>query len=90
MRTTVDIEEPLLRRARKRAAETNTTLSQIVKDALRAFLAAPARRSDPPFQLVTRGTPGSPCPTPAEMARALEDEDIATLRISGGKPRGAA
>ena len=71
MRTTVDIDEPLLRRARRRAATANTTLSQIVKDALRAFLATPARRSDPPFELVVRGTPGNSCPTPGEMARAL-------------------
>jgi hypothetical protein len=90
MRTTVDIEEPLLRHARKRAAATNTTLSQIVKNALRAYLAAPARRSDQPFELVVRGTPGGPCPTPAEMARALEDEEVATLRIPGAKPRGDA
>lgn len=90
MRTTVDIEESLLRRARKRADAANTTLSQIVKDALRAYLSAPARRSDQPFELVVRGTLGSPCPTPAEMARVLEDEDVTTLRISGAKPRGNA
>jgi len=38
MRTTIDIEDALLAKARRKAAERNTTLTRIVEDALRRYL----------------------------------------------------
>jgi Arc/MetJ family transcription regulator len=44
MRTTVDINEQLLRQARRRAADEDTTLRAIVESALRAYLGRPGRK----------------------------------------------
>jgi Arc/MetJ family transcription regulator len=45
MRTTLEISDELLRRAKRRAADEATTLRQVVEDALRRYLAGrPARR----------------------------------------------
>lgn len=51
MKTTVDIADPLLRRAKKLAASRNTTLKAIVEDALRNALRAEERR--PPSHIET-------------------------------------
>lgn len=40
MKTTVEISDPLLRRAKKLAAKRGTTLRTVIEDALRAELAA--------------------------------------------------
>ena len=48
MRTTVDLAQPLLDRAKKVAAERQVTLSTVLEEALRAFLnsrAAPDKRT---------------------------------------------
>jgi hypothetical protein len=59
MRTTIDLPEPLLRSAKRRAEERKVTLSEIVGDALRAELSSkPAARR--PFKLIT--TKGKPWP----------------------------
>ncbi len=56
MRTTLDINDELLRAAKAHAADGRTTLKATVEQALRAFLAGPARRrSDPPPIPVFRG-----------------------------------
>ena len=86
MRKTVDLEEGLLRRARRRAAANGTTLSRLVQDALRAYLHPRARAASAPFELITCGTPGGRCPTPAEMQEAVHDEDAAALRIPATGP----
>jgi len=44
MRTTLDLEDGLLRRARRKAAEEGRTLTALIEDALRALLGRPARR----------------------------------------------
>jgi hypothetical protein len=41
MKTTLNLDEELLREAKKRAAERGTTLRQVVEDALRDALAEP-------------------------------------------------
>lgn len=43
MRTTLDLNEQLVRRAKKAAAERGTTLTAIIEDALREKLTRPAR-----------------------------------------------
>lgn len=50
MRTTLDIDDDLLRAARRRAAERGTTLTGVIEEALAAALATkPAREK--PFRL---------------------------------------
>ncbi|MCY3856227.1 MAG: type II toxin-antitoxin system VapB family antitoxin [Rhodospirillales bacterium] len=50
MRTTLDINDELLRAAKAHAATRRTTLTATVEQALRAFLAGPAHApSDPPL-----------------------------------------
>jgi len=45
MRTTLEISDELLRRAKRRAADEATTLRQVVEDALRRYLGGgPTRR----------------------------------------------
>ncbi len=46
MRTTLEISDELLRRAKRRAADEATTLRQVVEDALRRYLGgrSPKRR----------------------------------------------
>jgi hypothetical protein len=55
MRTTLDIEDGLLRRARRKAAAEGRTLTSVIEEALQALLGRPAR-SRSPFRLrwVTR------------------------------------
>jgi len=53
MRTTVDLPEPLIQNAKRRASERGVTLSALVEDALRSHLAARLKRSQGPFRLHT-------------------------------------
>jgi hypothetical protein len=54
MRTTLDLNDTLVRRAKKLAAERGTTLTALIEDALRARLSEPAaakkRRKLPVFK----------------------------------------
>ncbi len=58
MRTTVDVQDELLREAKQRAARTGRTLGQVVDDALRVlFQRADQAASRGPLELPTfRGT----------------------------------
>jgi hypothetical protein len=57
MRTTVSIDDALLERAKKRAAERGQTLGQFVESAVRRDLVAEAApRNTPELPLFTRGT----------------------------------
>lgn len=49
MRTTLDIDDHLLREAKKLAAERGQTLTAVIEDGLRAVLREPAERT--PFKL---------------------------------------
>lgn len=75
MRTTVDVDAPLLARARRQAAKRGKTLSVIVCEALTRYLAPSAAAEDDPFEVVTCGETGGYAPTPAEMASEIEHED---------------
>lgn len=81
MRTTVIIDDELLRRARKRAAEAGLTLSDVVNRALRESFAqqAPAEPA-PPFRMVTFGGGRRVDHRPADFARLLEEDDRAGVR----------
>jgi hypothetical protein len=79
MRTTLVLDDQLLRRARKRAAEDGTTLSELVNDALRDALRekqSPQR----PFRLITfGGTDGAVPREPSDFKTIIEDEDAARM-----------
>lgn len=90
MRTTVDIEEPLLRKARKRAAESNRTLSRLVSEAVRAYLAeSQLGGKESPFQLITAGVKGRPAPTPERIGQVLDQEESGSLRLPRANHEGA-
>lgn len=44
MRTTLNIQDDLMRRVRRRAAETGATITEVVEEALRASVAGQAPR----------------------------------------------
>ena len=50
MKTTLNLNDQVLRQAKRRAARDGLTLTRFVEDALRARLAG-ARKSKPPFRL---------------------------------------
>lgn len=61
MRTTIDLNEALLRRAKRRAARDGTTLRELVEAALRRYLAgAVAPRAD--YELKWRAESGQLLP----------------------------
>jgi len=86
MRTTVDLDDALIARAKRLALKDGRTLSAIVNGALAAYLKGRKDASkDEPFELIVRGKAGGRFPTPADMAAAEEDEDVDALRIVRGK-----
>jgi len=52
MRTTISLDERLLRAAKRLAAQRGATLSEVIADALRAQLAAKPARGERAFELV--------------------------------------
>jgi len=81
MRTTVEIEDRTLERAKKLASASGRTLGELVTEALAAYLPARSSRADSTFQLVVRGRPGGRFPTPDDIARAGDDEELASLGL---------
>ena len=82
MRTTVDLDEVLIERAKRLALKESRTLSALVNAALAAYLGARRESAkDPPFELIVRGKPGARFPSPAEIAAAEEDDDRAALGL---------
>ena len=80
MRTTLIIDDDLLRQAKLRAAEWNQTVSDVVNNALRECLGRPIPTA-PPFSLITYGRSNRPVHhEPAEFNDALEQEDKDRLR----------
>ncbi|MFN8619638.1 MAG: type II toxin-antitoxin system VapB family antitoxin [Chloroflexota bacterium] len=79
MRTTLVLDDALLKAARIRAAELDTTLSEIVNAALRDAL-RPASTAHPPFSMITYG-PMSPSVhhEPSDFAQIEEEDDRSAL-----------
>jgi hypothetical protein len=74
MRTTLVLDDDLLRRAKHRAAERNLTVSDVVNQALRAALSDPAP-TPLPFTMPTYGAAGPPVRhEPSDFDPTLEDE----------------
>jgi hypothetical protein len=87
MRTTVDLDGPLLERAKRRALRRGTTLSVIVREAVAAYLNQTAAADEEPFELITCGDPGGYAPSSEEMAAALEADDAALSRPTARRRR---
>lgn len=74
MKTTIDIDAALLRRAKEVAAETNRTLSSVVEDALReSFGRAQRQENTEHVRLVVSSQPPGFCP-------GVDLDDSAALR----------
>ncbi|MGB6449438.1 MAG: hypothetical protein WBE92_01670 [Steroidobacteraceae bacterium] len=80
MRTTLIIEDALFRRTKHQAAEQGATLSDVVNDALRTYLAREVSDAAP-FRFVTYGRPGKIARhEPSDFAQELDIEDRERLR----------
>lgn len=88
MRTTVDLDEAMLDRAKHLALREGKTLSSVVSDALAAYLAARKQvQKAAPFELLVRGDARAHFPSPAEVAATEDSEELAALQIPGMKRR---
>jgi hypothetical protein len=80
MRSTVVIEDELFRKAKRRAAALNTTLSDIVNQALRESLSKPMVEP-PAFHMITFGNPKTKLHRePEDLQAIIEEEDRRSLR----------
>lgn len=90
MRNTLVLDDELVRRAKKLAAEQNTTLGEIVNRSLRQTLLV--KSPEPaPFEMVTFGATTSIVHhEPADFSAILEEEEVERARSrSVRKPSGA-
>jgi len=61
MRTTLNLDDELLRTLKKRAAETGRTMTEMIEEALREMLARPSlEREEREFEWVTVNGEGRP------------------------------
>jgi ribbon-helix-helix CopG family protein len=59
MRTTITLDDRLFAQLKRRAAESGTSVSKLVEQAVRLFVRTPRTRvSEDPFELVTFGAGG--------------------------------
>ena len=70
MRTTIDLPDELMRTAKKKAAEDNTTLREIFDRALRQYLAGPQPQK--PFKLRLKPHPPGKMLIPESMLESRE------------------
>jgi hypothetical protein len=85
VRTTINLPDPLLVQARRRAAETGRTLTTFIADAVRESLARRRQtRDQPPVRLTTfRGSglqPGVDLDDSAALQDLMDGPDAATGR----------
>lgn len=75
MRTTLIVDDELLRQAKRRAAERNLTVSAVVNGALREYLGRPGAAALP-FAPITYGRASNHVHhEPSDFDAALEQED---------------
>jgi hypothetical protein len=80
MRTTLVLDDALLRQAKRRAVERNLTVSDVVNEALRDSFGRPVRPA-PPFSMTTYGSAARRVRhEPTDFALELDDEDRRRLR----------
>lgn len=83
MRTTLVIEDAVLRRAKALAARNGTTLSAVVESALRDALRESPREEGTPFAFPTFGAATKPKQvdhSPADLYAALEADEAPARR----------
>jgi plasmid stability protein len=74
MRTTIRLDDDLIKQAKVRAAEQGITLTQLIDESLRERLSArPRRMSVEPFRLPTYGEGGTRPGVDLDDNRALRD-----------------
>ncbi len=74
MRTTLVLDEQLVRAAKKRAAEADLTFSEVVNQALRTSLLAPRSPTAAPFRMPTFRGRGRGGISAAEVAKLRDDD----------------
>ena len=80
MRTTLILDDALLRQAKRRAAERDVTVSDLVNEALRESLGR-TMPEPPPFSMVTYGKGSARVRhEPADLKAVLEAEDRMRVR----------
>lgn len=80
MRTTLILDDRLVRQAKRRAADTGSTLSEVVNEALREAF-RPVTEQVPPFRMVTYGNPDEPFHlTPEDIKEMESQDDLDSLR----------
>ena len=77
MRTTLDLDDALIRKAKSRATDEGTTLTALIEEALRRYL-APAPPTGKPFRLKLLTKRGRPVP-----GVNLADRDALYERMEG-------
>jgi Ribbon-helix-helix protein, copG family len=75
MRTTITLDDRLLERLKKRAAESGTNVSGLIERAVRLLLRAPAPQGRDSFELVTFGEGGQFTPLNVDKSAALLEAD---------------
>jgi hypothetical protein len=75
MRTTVTLDDRLLERLKKRAAESGTSVSRVIERAVRLLLQSPPVKQPEHFQLVTFGEGGGFTPLNIDKTAALIEAD---------------
>lgn len=78
MRTTITLDDRLLAQLKRRAAESGTSVSKLVEQAVRLFVRTPRAGAVPePFELVTFGAGGRFTRHNIDKTAALlEDDDL--------------
>ena len=88
MRTTITLDDRLLHAAKRVAAQRGVTLSEVVRDALRAQLAAKPELKTRRFKLITfRGAGPRPGIDIDRTSELLEIEDLERYSPSKGASR---
>lgn len=79
MRTTLVLDDAVVREARHRAVDAGLTLSEFVNRALRAELLSDEPANEPRFSFPVYGGPGLVDHAPHELWAASENDDLHSL-----------
>ena len=85
MRTTITLDDRLLAQLKKKAAESGTSVSRLIEQAVRLFIRAPrTSKRQEPFELVTFGRGGRFSRQNIDKtSRLIEDDDVARYADRG-------
>ena len=85
MRTTITLDDRLLTQLKKRAAESDTSVSRLIEQAVRLLIRTPpSTRRQGRFELVTFGRGGRfSAQNIDKTSRLIEDDDVARYAHRG-------